>query len=289
MNRRLVTLLFAMVVTLLALMLACGGGSSGGGGDDDNQADDDNQSDDDSQADDDQTGGLTVSNISTGQCLDDTQPPSKATPWDPLADPTNVVEVTWQGGVLKIDDLFSYVNCCVALSVDAAIESNTVTVTETDTGSPCNCNCPFNFHYDVSGITADQIHLVVKRGGDSGFTVAELDLPLGATNKKWFIPYVEVFAANGGTSNTDPVILAFAACNLYHLADQQIYTQTQPLGIFAYGYDWFDVDNPGNFDPTCQMPVNINLGAMASGVYFFGAPSHNSGVWSLLPAPLTIP
>jgi len=285
-------ILLAIVISMFALA-ACGG--SGGGDDDDNQGDDDAGDDDsgdddaDDDVDDDLSGNLTVDNVSAGDCLDGAG--EKDEPWDPLSDPTNVVEVTWEDGVLKIDDLFAYVNCGVELEVEANAEANVVTVEENDVGSPYDCWCPFNFHYEISDITADAIQLVVKRNGEGAFTLVELTLPLGSANKKWFIPLVEVFFANGGTSASDPVILSYAACNLYHLDDQQIYVSQNGNNFFAYGYDWYDVDNPGDYVPTCQMPVSIELGAQPSGDYFFGAPTHNLDIdeWSMLTAVLEIP
>ncbi len=280
MNRHTLLILFVFVITT-TLFFACGGG----GDDDDDSGDDDASDDDDDAADDDVSGDVTVGNISTGECLDGA---GKAEPWDPTADPTNVVEVTWQDGVLQIDDRFAYVNCGVELAVTATLESGTLTVTEIDNGMPADCVCPFNFHYEISDITANQITLVVNRAGEGGFQVAELVLPLGDANKKWFIPFVEVFMATGGTSATDPVILKYAACNLYHLEDQQFFVANRGTNYFVYGYDWFDIDNPGDFVPTCQMPVDIELGALASGSYLFGAPGYEDD-WYMMTATLDIP
>lgn len=294
MCKKLIALIFAIVLCF-SLAISCGGG---GDDDDDDQTEDDDVADDDvadddvaddDVGDDDISGDLTADNVTYGVCLDDAEAKDL---WDARTDPTNVVQVTWEDGLLKIDDLFAYVNCCAKLAVDVAASGNTVTVTESDIGVLCDCVCPIDFHYEINGITSNQITLVVKRDDPdtSGtFTVAELDLDLGDSDKTWFIPFVEVFAANGGTSAQDPVILRYAACDLYNGEDQQFSVRENDDEFFVYGYDWKFLDNPGTPDPGCQIPVSIDLGTLSSGSYFFGTPNYHDSAWSLMTADLDIP
>jgi len=287
---------FCALFLLIGLLISCSGGGdddndSGGdddvadddSGDDDN-ADDDNADDDSAVDDDTITGDLTVDNVSQSECLDGANGGGKAL-WDPMVDPTNVIQVAWQDGVLKVDDFFAYLNCGQTIEAAAEAAGNTVTITETPTGTIMDCYCPFNVHYEVSGIDVDSIQLVVVRESSEKMateTIVELNLPLGAANKQWMIPFVEVFSYAGTNTQQDPIIVRYAACRFYHLEDQQFFIRRSGNSYFVQSYDWMDLDNPGTPNEQCQMPVTQEIGVLPPGEYYFFAPSFDDGEWSML-------
>jgi hypothetical protein len=282
-------LLITLLVVSFALALACGGGDDDDDdatGDDDDDDDDDNNDDDTAgDDDDDQPGNLTVSSLDQGVCLDDAE--TKAV-WDPYADPTDVVQVAWEGGVLKVENLFAYVNCCAEMEVTADAAGSTVTITEIEGGEPCDCMCPMDLAYEIDGLAEGNITLNIERQTmDKGQAdIFSLDLELGSANVKWFVPFGEVLLA--GDTAADPFELRFAACNLYHMEDQVFMVRNAGNLVHLFAYDWLDIDNPGSFMPNCQTPVWVTVGSLASGDYTFGAPSYNEGAWSMLTVEATI-
>jgi len=240
--------------------------------DDNNDDNDDNDNDDDNNDDDDDN--LVVQAVQQGDCRDDAEP-DKAI-WDPTVDPTDVIQVTWEDGVLKIEDLFAYVNCCVELDVEVEQTGQTVHVMEWDVGTPCDCDCPIDFYYEIHNITSNNITLTVAR--DGGASLVEMELELGSQNKKWIIPFIEVFTGISG----DPFQVRIAACGLYNLDDQQFFISGAGQIIHVYTWDWYDLDNPGTPNPSCQVPVNLPVESLSPGTYLFGAPSNDGGDWGML-------
>ena len=272
---------------VFGLAMACGGGDDddddNAAGDDDNNGDDDSGDDDDDNDDNDDSGDddLGVQNASQSDCLDDAE--GKVEIWDPMEDPIDVVQVAWDNGVLKIEDLFAYANCGFELEVAVALEGNVVTVTENDIGTPADCMCPFNLNYEITGIPAGDYTLRIERTSlkaKAGSEIFEFALTLGADNFKWYVPYIELFAS--GDTTTQPYQARIAACNLYHLEDQRFYVSGSGDLYHVFAYDWYDLDNPGSYDPTCQIPVMVDIGNLDAGSYYFGAPSYNEGEWSML-------
>jgi hypothetical protein len=278
----------------LGLLLACGGG---GGDDDDNAGDDDNDSGDDDAADDDaadddddnDTGGLTISNVTQSECLDGAGG-SKDEPWDPLTDPIDVIQVARENGVVKIEDLFAYANCGFELEVQAEYSGGALIVTEIGNGTIMDCTCPFNFNYEVAGVPDDIFTVQILRqdvGETSTHEVFNSQFSFGAAqNKKWYVPYIEVFMA--GDPGASPFQARIAACYLHHLDDQQFAVREDQGMFHVLAYDWFDLDDPGTPDPNCQMPVWVDIGDLPAGDYHFGAPSFHDDEWSMLTFDVTI-
>jgi len=289
-------LLLAALLAFLLLTIAC---SSGGDDDDsaadddsgqDDDADDDNAdddaSDDDDDDDDDTSDELTVENTTQSEYLDGAD--GKAL-WNPLVDPTDVVQVAWDNGVLKIEDLFAYVNCGFELEVEAEIGGNNeIRITEIGNGTVADCICPFDFNYEIDGLEPGDYTIVLKRqevGTTAQYEVFSLPFSFGDENKKWYVPYVEIFQAG---AIQQPFEVRYAACYMYHAEDQMFMVRGYGSLWHVFSYDWFDIDNPGEPNPNCQMPVNVEIGEMPAGDYTFGAPSFHEDAWEMLTFDVTL-
>jgi hypothetical protein len=276
-------LLLALAVSM-GLLFACGDDDDDDNAGDDDDNDDNNDTDDDDD-DDTTSGNLDVGGLTQSACLDGADG-SKDEPWDPEEDPIDVVLVSWNNGVLTIEDKFAYVNCGFELAVEANLEGGVVTVKEIGNGTVADCVCPFDLAYEITGITGDQITLRIERqdvGTTSTYSIFELpDLSLNAGNRQWYVPFVEVFLA--GDPGTQPFQVRYGACNMYHQEDQVFMVRQEGTLFHVFSYDWFDLDDPGEYDPNCQIPVWIEVGNLAAGSYHFGAPSYeiDSETWSML-------
>jgi len=286
-------LIFILATALsLAFFMACGDDDDDDNDDnDDDDDDDDNDDNDDNDTgdddDDDTAGGLTVDNVTQSTCSDDD--------WNIRENQSDVIEVTWDDGVLHIDDLFAYVNCGLELDVAAEANGTTITVTENNTGELMDCMCAMDLSYEISGISADAITLVVKRAEEDKAlnTLAELSLDLTNGNKKWYIPHVSIFAVKfvgeDPPGPTDTVYMRYGACDLYNIEDQQFTVKQKGDAIFVYGYDWFNIDSPGSPVEGCQIPVDVEIGVLGDDEIFFGTPSNEDDTWSLLTAEYPVP
>ncbi|MDP8225719.1 MAG: hypothetical protein P9L99_20330 [Candidatus Lernaella stagnicola] len=261
-------LILTILLAAFAMIIACGGG-------------------DDDDDDDDTPGVVSVSAVNQSACLDDAE--SKAI-WDPYADPIDVVQVAWDDGVLKVEDLFAYVNCCAEMAVTADAAGSQVTITEVEGGEPCDCMCPIDLTYEIDGLTGGSITLTVQRSSFDTkvtYSVFQLDLELGATNKKWVVPLVDLFTNVEGNA---PFQVRYAACEMYNLPDQQFMVRSYGDSYHVFSYDWYDIDNPGTPDPNCQIPVTIDIDTLDAGDYHFGAPLYdrNTEEWDQLNFDVTI-
>jgi hypothetical protein len=278
-------LLFALCAAV-GVLFACS--SSTSSGDDDQTNDDDNDAspadDDDNDDDDVSPGSLTVENVTQSACLSNS--------YDPTTSPIDVVQPSWDKGVLKIENLYAYANCGLKLAVDVTSSGNTVTVTETGTGTAAHCECPYNFSYEIHGIDIPGVTLIIQRqdlGATTPSSIFQLELPLGAENKQWLVPLADAFMA--GDPTVEPFTAKYAGCDYYHYSDAVFMVRQDQDMYHVFSYDWYDLDNPGNYDPTCHMPVPVTIGTLAAGNYNFGAPScaKTDGSWSMLTFAVTIP
>jgi hypothetical protein len=272
----LVALLFA-----LAMLFACGGSSKSSSS---TPADDDASPADDDDDDDLSPGSLTVANVTQSACL--------SSDYDPTTSPIDVIQPSWDKGVLKIENLYAYANCGFELAPTVTASGNTVTITEAGTGTAAHCECPYTFNYEIQGIDIPGVTLVVMRqdlGGGAPVEIFNLALPLGSENKKWVVPLVDMFAASDPPAN--PFVAMYAACDFYHQADQLFMTRLDQNMYHVISYDWFDIDNPGTPDSNCEMPVQVKLGTLPAGAQHFGAPSYtaSTSAWSMTTFDATIP
>ena len=250
--------------------------------DDNDDNDDDNDDDDDNDTSPEE---VVVTGVNNSACLDGSMPDKDdpPEPWDPWTDPSDVILLTWQDGVLHVVDQFAFLNCCMELEVAVEAGGGVVTITENDVGAPCFCNCPFNLAYNIEGLEPGDTTIVIDRVEDYKTTkrLLELTLPLGAADVAWYVPQVDVFA--GVEPTPDPFQVSYAACGLYHLEDQQFVVQRYDLNpiVRVFAYDWYDLDDPGTPNPACQVPVTVDIGEFDSGTFAFGAPSFDGTDWSM--------
>lgn len=74
-------------------------------------------------------------------------------------DPEEVV-VTAGGDTIFVAHQGAYLNCCLILDIDLAVDGFAVDFTERDVGEECDCLCCFDLHYDAFGFP--QGHYLVR-------------------------------------------------------------------------------------------------------------------------------
>ncbi|HPM77265.1 MAG TPA: hypothetical protein PK961_09250 [bacterium] len=282
--------LLIMLALALTLSLALACGDDDDDDDDDNDAGDDDDDDDDDDTADDDTGDdddddVTLTNPNQTACLAGSDDGT----YDPTANPADIVEVTWQNGVLSISDLFAYVNAGFTLGGDVSVAGNTITVTELDTVGGGDSNCVKDLTYQIEGLSEGQYTLVVMRdeGAKAASTIVEITLNLSGGNRAWYVPHVNVFAFKVYGDDelppgpTDNVVIRYGACDLYNLADQQFYSREWDGNTTVFSYDWYDLDNPGTPDPNCQIPVEIDFGVLGNTAMHFITPSYYEEEWAV--------
>ena len=299
--------LFIIFFAILALaMTACGGGSSSSSDDDNSTADDDAGDDvtddtaddtaDDTSADDttgddadDDTGlPLTVTNLTTGACSGD-----KGFP-DPATEPHDMVELTWQNGVLTVTHSAAVLNCGFDLQVAAQQFTSGIKVVETDVGSPANCMCSIDLSYDIEGITPGDYNFELDGLAtplQDASLLAKLDVTLDdGSNWKWGIPTIDLLKAQGTPPYTagDPITIRVNVCYLEDQASVQFayrvgFPGFDTDGIYIMTTDKRSLDDPVEPDPTCVFKYT-DITIPDAGSYYLRTNSYrfDTLVWELV-------
>jgi len=293
-------LAIVLVLAMACSLLNCSSSSSSSdddvsdddssGGDDDSGGDDagdDTAADDDSGGDDD-TAGLEVTNLDQSECLGNQGAKDGI-------DYRDVVRLTWQGGVLKVEHLNAWENCGYESVVSASVSGSTVYIVEKDVGSPANCECFFNVNYEVDGISINGDFTVQIKRENATDSFCSVAVANDGTAYKYETPFVEMIAksdANNPQAN-QPFNIRMGVCKLEDNLDPQIYfvtmspnTGSTPTQIWGFSLGLKNLDSPGQISDTCKFVVKEHPG-LPAGQYQLVAPSldPDTGIFSTVANP----